>query len=69
MKFDKANLSFELRNGFPFVMAEPKEFGVLAMFLSIWNNSREIKNELIPYIDERIIGLLNLPSYFTLSKY
>ncbi len=48
------NLSFELKNGFPTVLVEPREFGVLGMFLSVWNNSREIKGELIPYINERI---------------
>ncbi len=50
----KINLLFELKNDFPIVLAESREFGVLGMFLSVWNNSGEIKNELIPYIDERI---------------
>ena len=54
MKADNINLSFELKNGFPIVSTEPEKFGVLGMFLSVWNNSREIKSELIPYINERI---------------
>ena len=48
------NLSFELKNGLPMVLVEPREFGVLGMFLSVWNNSREIRGTLIPYVNERI---------------
>ncbi len=48
------NLSFELKNGFPMAFVEPIEFRVLGMFLSVWNNSREIRGILIPYVDERI---------------
>lgn len=54
MKVDNINLLFELKNGFPILTTEPREYGILGMFLSVWNSSREVKDELLPYIDERI---------------
>ncbi|UII33939.1 hypothetical protein LVD17_08940 [Fulvivirga ulvae] len=56
MKINGIEFDFEIKNGFPLakVRSGSENYYLIAMFLTVWNNSRYIKSDLIPYVNERI---------------
>lgn len=56
MNFELCGLKviFENIAGFPVAKIEPENYYLLGMFLTVWNSFESVREDLIPYINDRL---------------